>query len=247
VTGGNGGRQQGDRETDRQRVLRDAIEAGPLSLSPEPVLASLLAASVQVPLAARMLYLAEGDVARPALVVEGLLRADIAAPDGRQVTVAYMRAGDLIGFAAFFGGPHSARILAATDALLLAFAPAEVERIMETDPANVRLFARVVTRRMYVGMEELALHVFGTLRERVSHHLLDVAMGIDGEGPLIAQITQQELANATGAARESVARVLRELETEGLIERKGSRIALRRPLLLHPAHRHWQEHRMPVV
>jgi hypothetical protein len=84
VTGGSGGRQQGDRETDRQRVLRDAIEARPLSLLPEPALASQLAASVQVPLAAHVLYLAEGDVARP--VQQRLGASEAGALDGGLIT-----------------------------------------------------------------------------------------------------------------------------------------------------------------
>ena len=71
-------------------------------------------------------------------------------------------------------------------------------------------------------------------------------MGSDPRGPLFAAVTQQQLADATGAARESVARAFRDLEAEGLIARAGKRVMLLSPLLMHPAHKQWLEHRLPV-
>src|SRR5215510_9725958 len=53
---------------------------------------------------AHTLY-AEADAARLAVVMEGLLRVYMHASDGRQVTVRYARAGDLLGVPAVVGGP----------------------------------------------------------------------------------------------------------------------------------------------
>jgi CRP/FNR family transcriptional regulator len=234
--------------TDQQRELRNAIEAGPLAHMPGADVTRFLAAGIPVDLPQRAVYLREGDGVRPALITSGLLRATLLAPDGRQVTVSYMRPGDVIGIFGIFGGPFSAAIETVGPASLLAFVPEVVADLVERDPGKLHLFARVVTRRLYVVVEELTLHLFGTVRERVCHHLLDLAMSADGtEGPLVAVVTQQDLADATGTARESVARALRDLESEGLIERTGKRVVLLEPLLLHPAHEHWQEHRMPIA
>jgi CRP-like cAMP-binding protein len=239
-------RRGGARDADFPRALRDAIGAGALSEVPEPALKRFLDAGVRLSLARRTVHVAEGEASQPALIVDGLIRANIGAPDGRQVTVSYMRPGDLLGFVGLFGAALSTTIETVTDARLLVFAPAEVSRQIASDVESARLFARVVARRLTVVVEELTLHVFGTVRERVCHHLLDLAMGSDPRGPLFAEVTQQQLADATGAARESVARALRDLEAEGLIERTGRRVTLLLPLLMHPAHRHWLEHRLAV-
>jgi CRP-like cAMP-binding protein len=48
---------------------------------------------------------AEAEAEGLALVLEGLLRVYMHASDGRQVTVRYVRAGDLLGVPALVGGP----------------------------------------------------------------------------------------------------------------------------------------------
>src|SRR4030095_5355702 len=48
---------------------------------------------------------AEADAERLAVVLQGLLRVYMHASDGRQVTVRYVRAGDLLGVPALIGGP----------------------------------------------------------------------------------------------------------------------------------------------
>ena len=56
----------------------------------------------------------------------------------------------------------------------------------------------------------------GSLRERVGHHVLESAVA-SSPVRLIVELTQQDIANATGVARESVTRTLRDLEREGVI------------------------------
>jgi CRP-like cAMP-binding protein len=235
------------RDAGFQRSLSSALGAGPFSQLSLSARNRFLSVGVRIDLPARTVWLAEDEDARPALIVDGLIRANIAAPDGRQITVSYMRPGDVIGFFALFGGPLSTAVETVTSSTLMAFPHDATAELVTRANDNTRLFARVVTRRLYVVVEELTLHVFGTLRERVCHHLLDLAMGEDPEGPLVAHVTQQQLAASTGAARESVARVLRELTKDGSIRRAAEGIHLLDPLLMHPEHEHWREHRMPIT
>src|SRR5215468_12305690 len=48
---------------------------------------------------------AEADAGGLAVVLDGLLRVYMHASDGRQVTVRYVRAGDLLGVPSLVGGP----------------------------------------------------------------------------------------------------------------------------------------------
>jgi CRP/FNR family transcriptional regulator len=145
------------------------------------------------------------------------------------------------------GGPLSARIETVVASTLVMFPTAVVKELASRDIAVALVLARVAIRRLYVMVEELTLHAFGTLRERVGHHLLDLAMDADAADQLVAIATQAELAAATGAARESVARVMRDLTKEGLIRRSGKRIVLTRPERLVEEIEYWRSHRMPVA
>jgi CRP-like cAMP-binding protein len=68
--------------------------------------------------------------------------------------------------------------------------------------------------------EEPALNrtstTFGHVRQRVLRHLLALAV-IHPHRPASCQITHQELADAVGSARETVARAIGELRAEGLL------------------------------
>jgi CRP/FNR family transcriptional regulator len=69
---------------------------------------------------------------------------------------------------------------------------------------------------------------FGSIRQRVAMHLLNLAKSrLDGQ--LIAPVTQQALADAVGTTRETAARALSELRAAGAISGERGRIHLRDP------------------
>lgn len=83
--------------------------------------------------------------------------------------------------------------------------------------------AEEVTRRLYEVLEAFAGNVFGSVRQRVARHLLDLAADRQQGAVLIASVSQQALADAVGTAREVVARTLHDLRRAGLVDtaRKG--------------------------
>ena len=108
------------------------------------------------------------------------------------------------------------------DARMPAFA--EIERLLPAMQAHGEaaalawLVAREVTQRLYETLDVLAHQTFGSLRQRVAHHLLDIA-ACQGQGSrLLAPITQQAIADAVGSVRPAVARVVAQLRNQGLIE-----------------------------
>ena len=75
------------------------------------------ALAVDLPAGTTLYY--EADQPRCGLVLAGLLRVYMTAPDGRQITVRYARAGDLLGIATAVGGPAPVNVQILTDAALL--------------------------------------------------------------------------------------------------------------------------------
>jgi len=71
-----------------------------------------------------------------------------------------------------------------------------------------------------------------SVRQKLVRHLFDLAAVAQG-GELVAHLTQQELADHVGTVREVVARILRELREDGLIETGRDRIVILDATALH--------------
>jgi CRP/FNR family transcriptional regulator, cyclic AMP receptor protein len=81
-----------------------------------------------------------------------------------------------------------------------------------------------LSERVLSFMAEIAGTAFATVRQRVARHLLALATERQTGSELVAEIGQQELADAVGSVREVVVRALRELRQAGLMEtRRGGR------------------------
>jgi CRP/FNR family transcriptional regulator len=189
------------------------------------------ALAVDLPAGASLYY--EADQPRCGLVLAGLLRVYMTAPDGRQITVRYARAGDLLGIATIVGGPAPVNVQILTDAALLTLNVRTLQLSGQTEPLVGWLLAQETTRRLYDVLEVLAGNVFGSLRQRVARHLLDLAASRQQGRGLVAKVTQQEVADAVGSVRPVVARIIRELRIEGLISTTSDGIVILKPDELH--------------
>ena len=131
----------------------------------------------------------------------------------------YIRPGELIGHVLPFAADRAPLgIAAVTDCEIIELDVRQLRTTVENDVAAALRMVAALNHRLEDSYATLAATAFGTMRERVAGHLLDLAHGTDASGRLAARVTQQELADSIGTAREVVARVLRELRDEGLVE-----------------------------
>ena len=199
-------------------LVNTALSRSQLTSLPEVALKQLLSDSIrsEIP-AGRVIYTA-GERPTPSLVVFGLLRLFVTSIDGRQITVAYARAGDLLG--AIEGVSDGATPVSAqgvTEVRLLRFRAGTIDQILHTQPELGLALARDAVDHLYRLVGELRNAVFGTVRQRLARHLLDLAAENQQGSVLMAPVTQQQLADSVGSVREVVARVLGELRSDGLI------------------------------
>jgi len=212
----------------------DAVLAKSIFAALPPTLRDTLthdAIPIDLPAGSTLYY--EADQPRCGLVLAGLLRMYMTAPDGRQITVRYARTGELIGIAASVGGPAPVNAQTLTDTALLMLNVRTLQLGGQTEPLVGWLLAQEVTRRLYDVLEVLAGNAFGSLRQRVARHLLDLAASHQQGRGLVAKVTQQELADAVGSVRPVVARIIRELRAEGLISTSSDGIVVLKPDELH--------------
>jgi CRP/FNR family cyclic AMP-dependent transcriptional regulator len=150
------------------------------------------------------------------IVLDGLLRLFLEGDSGRQVTVRYARAGEAVGLVHLFGGATATRAQAVTAASLWLLVPSRLRELSRRHAELAVAIAEECAARTADAIDELALQTFGSVRRRLARHLLDLAAVQAGSGALVASVTQQQLADATGSVREVVARALKRLHEAGL-------------------------------
>jgi CRP/FNR family transcriptional regulator len=167
------------------------------------------------------------------LVLAGLVRVQVAAADGRTMTVRYARPGALLGVATLYARvarPFDIRALSDTE--LLAFNPTVVRARADRDTRVALALLNETSERVMSFVAEFSDHAFANVRQRIARHLLDLASDQQSPGELLAPISQQELADAVATAREVVVRVLRELRTAGVVQTGRDGILITDPELL---------------
>src|SRR6476660_6120781 len=196
----------------------ELLQSGTWSSVPVPTIESRISRGRVVEYPAGQTVYVEADAERLAVIMLGLLRVYMPAADGRQVTVRYVRVGDLLGVPALIAGPAPVFVQAVTLGAAFFFDVAQVKRAALADASLAWALAEESVHRLYDVLEELAGNTFASVRQRVARHLLDLAASNPAAGGgLTARVSQQELADSVGSVREVVARVLAELRAEHLV------------------------------
>ncbi len=160
----------------------------------------------------------EGAPPRSVLVVRGLLRVFMTSPEGRQVTIRYARDRDVLGIAVIVGGPVDVSVQTLAPSSLFSIKATVLTEAARRDARVAWAVAEELNRRLYATLEQTAINAFGSVKQRVAAHLLDLASTQQRpEGRLVARVSQQELADAVGSVREVVARILRELRLARIV------------------------------
>jgi CRP/FNR family transcriptional regulator len=171
---------------------------------------------------------------RALLVVRGLLRVYMSSPEGRQVTVRYARGGDVLGIAVLVAGPADVGVQTLSECTLFRIDAGLLTTAARTDSRVGWAMAEELSRRLYENLQQTAVNAFGTVRQRVAAHLLDLASTQQSpRGELVARVSQQDLADSVGSVREVVARVLREFRLDQLVATSADRVHILDPTGLH--------------
>lgn len=219
--------------TESRSSFEAVVSRGPLSRFPRELVSEWLKAGVRLEAPAGSFIYQEHEHPRAGVVVDGLLRMFMTAPDGRQVTVRYARPGQLLGIPAVVGGPAPVSVQMLTRGILLMLPVHVLDEAARADARVAWLFAEEICRRLYDSLEGLAGNAFGSLKERLCRHLLEMAADSQTGDCLIVGTTQQELANAVGSTRVAVARIVSDLRGAGLVRTGNEGIELLEPLKIH--------------
>ena len=158
-------------------------------------------------------------------VLDGSLKVSILSVDGDEQLLAVLGPGDLVGELALLDGrPRSATVSALKKASLAFIDKAAFERFSDENPAVYRHMLSIVGKRLRHANDALAARSFLPLPGRVAQTLLQLSETFgkpldDGRVLIHYKLSQADIANMAGAARENVSRVLNDWKRAGTISR----------------------------
>ena len=165
------------------------------------------------------------------MILEGRVRVTILGDDGREVILSVLGPGDFFGEIALLDNePRSATAIAAEDSELLLLQRNEFQGAMSENPSISGALIRVLTARLRRANHQISTLALLDVYGRVARVILDIAReeGRRLKDGRIAfrRATHQELANRIGTTRETVTRMLKDLERQGLITVDGREVVL---------------------
>jgi CRP/FNR family cyclic AMP-dependent transcriptional regulator len=178
---------------------------------------------------------AEGDVGEVAfLILGGSVDISLSAPDGRQFLLAELGPLDYFGEMALLDDTNrhrSATALAREDTELLLIRRGDFLDLLDQHPPMARQLLRSLSRRLRQANEKIVGLAFADVSRRLAGTLLASAVEED-DGRLVVRATHEDLAAMTGAARQTVTRMLNAWRRHGHIATGREQLLLLDPAAL---------------
>jgi CRP/FNR family cyclic AMP-dependent transcriptional regulator len=170
-------------------------------------------------------------------VLAGTVRLSIPSPQGKQVILADLSAGEIFGEIALLdGGGQSADATALTNCDVLVLTRQDILALLRRDPEVCFALLGVVCRRLRDAHTQLTDTLFFPAHVRLAKILLRGARARrdakDGDARLKIAFSQRELGDMAGVRRERVNRCLCDWERCGMIQRKAGWIVILKPWML---------------
>jgi len=201
------------------------------TLLPDP-LGRLLAPHARfVPLRPGQIVIGHQDRTSDAFVVlEGSVRVELHSLSGRDIFLADIGPGGLVGeFAALDDQPRSASVTAIDSSVLACIPGAIFKATVNGDPASAEWMARRLVRQIRLLTERVFELNALAVRNRLHCELLRLSLdaGVaENRAEIAPAPTHVELANRIGSHREAVTRELQYLQAEGIVVRDGRKLAM---------------------
>lgn len=165
------------------------------------------------------------------IVVSGEVRIWLADSNGRELTLAFLSAGDAFGEVALLDGLPRTANATTTRATECLFLPTEaVERAIETDPSLAKHLIYSLCDLMRRNLGTISGFAFSGLDRRLAQLLCDLAVDHadiqNNKATFLRKFSQTDLALLLGVSREAVNKHLKTLENEGFIAFEGIYLVL---------------------
>ncbi len=180
----------------------------------------------------------EGDESDTCYIVRsGHARAVREHSDGRSITLATFGPGDIFGELAMFDNEsRSATVDTLEETEVVAILGPDMRRLLRQHSDIAVKLISALGRRLRETNERLARQSFQTVQSRVASSLMKLVAAARaegaGDGEVLINTTQADLAQLAGSSRESASRFLAVLERAGIITQGRGKLIVRDPQAL---------------
>lgn len=150
------------------------------------------------------------------IVKKGTVRLYRLSPEGREVTLGELVVGDVFGTLPIFGAlSRNTLAVAVTDALICKITEPRLTELISRHPDMATRLLRIVGERLATAEDQIEDLVFRTAEQRISRQILKMLESAD-RSKLI--VSHEDIARNAGVARETVTKLLKDLEREGVVK-----------------------------
>lgn len=165
------------------------------------------------------------------MILSGRVKVTILGDDAREVILSMLGPGDFFGEMALLDDePRSATAIAVEDAELFALQRSDFASVLERTASISAALIRVLTQRLRKANHQISTLALLDVYGRVARVLIEMA---EDEGRRLRdgsiafrRATHQEIANRIGTTRETVTRMMKDLERQGYVRVSGREFVL---------------------
>jgi CRP/FNR family cyclic AMP-dependent transcriptional regulator len=167
------------------------------------------------------------------IILSGRFKVMMSDAEGKEVILSILTAGEFFGEMGLIDdAPRSASVVAIEPCELLAITRRDFKKCMTENAEMAMGVMRGLVRRLREADRKIGSLALLDVYGRVARLLLDMAETVDGQKMVTKRLPKQDIAKMIGASREMVSRVMKDLQTGGYIEMRGSSIVLRDTIML---------------
>ncbi len=167
------------------------------------------------------------------IVLSGRLKVMMSDSEGKEVILTILGPGEFFGEMGLIDDePRSASVVTIEPCELLSIAKRDFKKCLSENFEMAMEVMRGLVRRLREADRKIGSLALLDVYGRVARLLLDMAENVNGEKIVTKRLPKQDIAKMIGASREMVSRVMKDLQTGGYIEMRGSTIVLRDTIML---------------
>jgi CRP-like cAMP-binding protein len=165
------------------------------------------------------------------IIVDGRIKVTILGDDGREVILSVLGRGDFFGEMALLDNePRSATAIAVEDTELLSLHRNDFQSVLSDNRSIMLALIKILTARLRRANHQIStlalLDVYGRVARVIVDTARDEGKRLKDGRIAFRRATHQEIANRIGTTRETVTRMLKDLERQGLIHIDGKEVVV---------------------
>jgi len=165
------------------------------------------------------------------MIVEGRIKVTILGDDGREVILSILGTGDFFGEMALLDNePRSATAIAIEDSELVSLHRHDFQSVLSDNRSIMSALIKILAARIRKANHQIStlalLDVYGRVARVIVDMARDEGRRLKDGRIAFRRATHQEIANRIGTTRETVTRMLKDLERQGMLHIEGREIVV---------------------